>query len=280
MFEASWELGEKERTNIYFRGQEWAKGEKELELRPTVGRLAQFTGKSAGFDIQTERNILHRFCRWAYLESNRMVGVWEGLFLARHHGLPIRLLDWTASPLIALYFAASCEKVQGDGAVWAIVRRPRSPVLDVLHEESEPSLKNKNIYYQRKKDLPSNVRNKLGNLKFDDLQSPLRLRGIRILYPFYASPRMIAQNCFFTIQDNPWMPLEKYDPTSQNQPIDVRRIVRWRVPKDARWKIIDQLESICIANRTLFPDLDGLAKGLWHLDVVRQNSAISRPGRL
>lgn len=67
-----------------------------------------------------ERRYIHDFQRYAHSVTgfNPLITrtEMEWLMLARHHGLPTRLLDCTTNPLVALYFA--CREGENDGAVW------------------------------------------------------------------------------------------------------------------------------------------------------------------
>jgi hypothetical protein len=176
---------------------------------------------------------------------------WETLFLARHHGLPTRLLDWTSNPLVALYFAASHQsddvarftpgggetKLDVDGTVWAIARRETDrDSIDVLVEGP----------------------------------SPLDVRGIRVVNPVNPSPRITAQSGVFTLHGDPWVDLVKCagKPYSDDE-LDIQRLQRWTVPAANKTNIILDLERVAINSRTLFPDLDGLARGLWETEVIR-----------
>lgn len=52
-------------------------------------------------------------------QSGMAYGKWHWYFLMQHYRVPTRLLDWSTSPLVALYFAVS-EESTSDRAVWIV----------------------------------------------------------------------------------------------------------------------------------------------------------------
>jgi hypothetical protein len=64
-----------------------------------------------------ERDLYREYDLKATQFIGRPSSIWEVLVSAQHHGTPTRLLDWTARPLAAAYFACSAAPAH-DGAIW------------------------------------------------------------------------------------------------------------------------------------------------------------------
>jgi hypothetical protein len=123
------------------------------------------------------------------------------------------------------------------------------------------------------------IRRVVSEVKYFDVFTttlgPLEVSGVKILYPFYSSPRMIAQSALFTIQEDPWKDMEQFFPCQlPDEHFDLAELVRFEVPAHAKGSCLLQLEGLGVNNRTLYPDLDGIAEGLWQTIVLRSGHEI------
>jgi FRG domain len=71
--------------------------------------------------IQVKGHLLRNFKKYALRNVVERNSFWYWLSVARHNGLPTRLMDWTFSPYVALHFmTASLENYHRDGVIWCL----------------------------------------------------------------------------------------------------------------------------------------------------------------
>lgn len=115
--------------------------EYDYPLIPSIGRLY-------GIEPFTNREKLYNFEKSAFNEfiistydTLRENNNFNLLALAQHHGLKTRLLDWTFSPLIALFFAVENEmKSDKDGALITIQPNVKYNIPMGIHSPFDDNL--------------------------------------------------------------------------------------------------------------------------------------------
>ena len=212
----------------------WWRGHSAIldwKLVPSVYR------RQDGNHYRYESNIVARFAarapsRYAGLPE---LGRWDQwLVLMQHYGLPTRLLDWTESVLIAVYFAVR-DHPDKDGRLWAV-----SP-----HKLNQHQI-----------GISANVTP--GNPKVKPLflppfnQNAQQQEKIVAFLPTEVDTRMILQQSGFTVHGTP----QSLDGLECQDDI----LIKWDIPASAKSTLVAELSRLGVHESTLFPDLEHLAK--------------------
>jgi len=223
-------------AHIWFRGN----ADKDWELTPKIFRTNNEISVTDEAELYGE--FLRRGCS---LAPSLTVGL-HSYFLMQHHGIPTRLLDWTDSAMVALYFAVkNCET---DAAVWAINPLWLNGKTVNRYALVEPSFDPVAAAFMVDAVHASLEGNKEGGA------SPLLSIAVR---PPWVSQRMFAQRSLFTLHGSQNIPIEQYPFVRRNSPLC--RIV---IAQNERKDFLVGLRSCGIMETTIYPDLDGLAKEL------------------
>ena len=176
---------------------------------------------------------------------NAPTSEWEWIFLARHHTVPTRLLDWTESPLVGLYFATHSlgthEKNDNkDGALWLLLPTALNKQSHIALDEPDLPMFQDNDDYL-KNYLPATLA----------AETTTRLKPVAGI-AVRNSKRMQAQHSVFTVTHREPVPLEKVG--------NRRHIGKYIIPRHSKARIRQQMAALHITPLSIFPELDNAAR--------------------
>lgn len=226
-----------EDPTIWFRGQrDWNFG-----LSPKLYRKEFAGADEAEIRLEFESQAIQLIP--GRLPRDR----WEWYFLMQHYRVPTRLLDWTESPMIGLYFALEDQGSDTDAAVWIV----------------DPEWINFRNPYLRKSSVAGAILSdwKEAEPYLRTLEDAFAHQGVRVRYPAAIEPphvdrRVAAQSSRFIVFGTA-PDLAKTDWRKAHV-----RLAKFRIPLKHRARIYEDLLALGVTPFSVFPDLEGLSANI------------------
>ena len=236
-------------NNYVFRGHSVA----EWKLIPSLERIISTEKWDAGYVTKLEDYSLSQFKSRFHLydrENKSPVSKLEWLSIMQHYGTPTRLLDFSTSPFMALYFAIENNALAypSDCAIYAIdfsavMKKSVSIINEICPELG----------------LDFMVVSQEQNIYYDEIIDNSHFDVIWITEPQQLNARLDRQGGSFILSGNKGVRLEELLFSEPYSDCDIQKII---VQKKFFPNVYALLNKINISSRTVYGDLQGFAKSL------------------
>ena len=206
-------------TGLWYRGHL----DESWQLKSSIARQPNAS-------CRLERNLRLEFEKQiTFIDpSLHPLGIGKCNFLMQHHGVPTRLLDWTRSPLVALYFAV-CDRSKDD--------------VDACIWQLDPSMLNR--FHGKKFPLECDVK----NVSLFEENSD----AVLAIHAPYTNLRMKMQMSEFTLHTN----YLAMTPEIKSTLFLKEKLI---ISSAIKCKLRRRLRNLRIDRGFLFPDLDNIAR--------------------
>lgn len=190
----------------------------------------------------TEQSLLLRFRQNATMLIERpTTDPFEWMFLMQHYGVPTRLLDWTESPLVALYFCVNSND-DSDAALWVL-----KPTELNKYSNIDADMEDRHLLSFQDDELQNYTMESLSSSKHVRLL-PLATIAVR------NNSRIQAQLGTFTIHHHERIPIEDVE--------DSAHVYKLRIKKEQKDDLRKELRLLGFSQFQLFPELSSVGETL------------------
>jgi len=230
----------------YSSGWVWYRGVARLSY-PLLPRIRR---KKIGDEDSLVQDFI---INYQGIHGQRLDDNWEMYALMQHYGLPTRLLDWTKSPLVALYFALEEEDPESGGrVVWVMDPCEFNEISHNLRAVIVPT------------DVTSISPNRLDYMHYLPKSMRVPTAGTPVpgpplaIEPPLANKRILYQQGCFTVHGTDNIPIDTYYRKKKSSRI-ARFVIRG---KKRRREMLKTLDNLGFKEDYIYQDLSSLSQRL------------------
>jgi hypothetical protein len=250
----NWEQFGREIDRFLFLGNAWGgpylfRGQADVawdNLLPSLSRLME--GLPVAKVMEAEKEAIKLFRKQAHSQVNiNLFDSWDDPLdwwtRMQHYRAPTRLLDWTASPYVAAYFAVA-EGWKTDGVVWFFHPSALATWMEKRHPIGVLSSADGRLCLPRE--------------QLFDPAAPPRLMSF---HPIYCDDRMFAQQGHFTVCLQPLVDHATILEETQWNNFGVI-FGKFVIPSRLKPEFLWRLGAMNIRANSLFPGMEGIGQSI------------------